>query len=134
MAGTLGVQEVRIPLSGTIFPASGLVGVIGIVEPTFNGTQALKGYIEKVSFEYSTASGTGSLSLFVSGTDELIVRNLGSDNVTEYPRLFPVDNLQGTGSPNTLGTRRVVNAPVYLSGAALGSPSTVFATVTYVTP
>lgn len=131
--GTLGVQEIRIPESGTLLPGSAVAGLLGILTPNYS-SQSLKGYIEKVAFNYTTASGTGSLFLHISGTGEKIGQNLGSvNNTVVYPRIFPVDNVGGTGSPSIM-ERYVVNGPVYLVGSSLGSPSTVSATVTFVTP
>ena len=133
MCMPLGIQEIRIPISGALLPASGTAGTIGIVN-AMSEYPSVKGYIEKVSFAYTSCSGTGSIMLMISGTNEVVYTAVGSANNTAYPRVFPKGNVPAiTGSPYFM-ERFVVNGPLIVSGLALGSPSSCYAVVTYLTP
>ena len=131
---TLGVNEIRIPISGVIFPGSAVAGLLGIIPATYSEYGATKGHIEKAQVIYSTASGTGSIFLYISGTDELVFQNLGSANNIKYPRRFVDTNaVASVGSPNVLEPY-ISNGPLYVVGSSLGSPSNVYLNVWYTQP
>lgn len=85
----------------------------------------LNGTIQMVEFVAGNFTATGSIGIFVSGTNEniLTVTNNLDTNQSIYPHIYAVDNTNATGSPETF-TQRVVNEKIWLWGSGLGTGST----------
>ena len=72
-------------------------------------SETIQGEIVKVSYNGGNLVNSGSVVLFVSGTNEPIWNATGraSGLFVEYPRVYPVDSTGTTGSPHIMSCRKV---------------------------
>lgn len=114
------INEVRFSAST---PTSG-------TNPTATYSDAVNGEILKVEWKTNT---TGSIFLNVSGTNETLWSNIapsGTTIQTAYPRVYSVNNVNTTGSPQ-IATTETVLSPIAWLGSGWDGGSVVHLVLQY---
>ena len=118
------IKEVILPAT---VPTSGTIGSwMGNYSADING--------EILKISWNTAVPVGSMSLYVSGTNEKIWEKAnisGAGWQVVYPFVYRVDNSNTTGSPQSVDCRVVNGLPLYYCGSGYGGGSIINIIVHY---
>lgn len=89
----------------------------------------INGQIQSIAVGSNTYTNTGSLLIYISGTDNSVQRDLilrlrvGSMMTTFYPNVNPIDSQMALGSATTAISpfQYISNAPIRIVGSGLGN-------------
>jgi hypothetical protein len=111
----------------------GLTTTSGTIGSNFGYySEDINGEILKISYLNNVTAG--SLSLYVSGTNELLWQRANISGVgwqVAYPFVYRVDSSNTTGSPHSVDCRIVNGLPLYYCGSGFGGGSIVNIIVHY---
>ena len=112
MTNPLRIKDFTFPVGSLTADANGLFDVYS--------TEAVNGDIKKIFFASNNHTSTGSLLVFISGTQELVLQiRAGSAPTTIYPFTYSIDANGNIGSPDNF-VFMVANDIFRIVGSGLG--------------
>jgi len=116
------IKYTDIPVDG----GSAVSTSTGIVAKTYGG-DAVNGRIVKVWYDWEDVASTGSVWLYVSGTDEQILLSKGATaDVIAYPRVVQTDNTNTAQVSGNINTEYICrDLPLYIVGSGCGDAKVI---------